>query len=98
MIALRRIIIHGVVQTDNWDEHVLRLSTQSIEMSDEDFEKLKLISQKNRYDYIDDNNKNIICLDIHPDIIKEKIKNKDFINDYKDNINKKFFISYWICD
>lgn len=90
---LRRVIGHNIVKTDEWDKHDIKLSTQIFILSDEEFSFLKKLEEENEYKYIKYDN--IIYLDRMPSRLEEGINQKLFIEDYTNNLNRKFFISYY---
>ena len=94
MFKLTRILDYRIDYTDDWTRHVIRLSNNFFIFDDEEYEKLILLESENEYDYVHHNN--IIKLDKSPRIIEDYGFNDDFIKDYSNHLNSKFFISYLV--
>ncbi len=94
MFKLTRILDYHVDYADDWTRHVIRLSNKFFIFEDEEYEKLKLLESENEYDYVRHNN--IIKLDKSPRILEDYGFSDDFIQDYSNHLNSKFFISYLV--
>lgn len=95
MYRLRRIIAHTKETTSQTEIHKLVIdTTESFIVTDNEYQRLLDIQEGYEYEYLDLQYDNILCLDRHPSIIENVVTNSNFVNNYQQNINDKFFISY----
>ena len=90
MYVLQRIINHQAKYSNEWEEHSIRKSILKFYLSDEEFEFLQELPREYKYHEFD----NEFYIDRHPAILEEGIDNKEFIEDYKNHLNDKFFVAY----
>ena len=97
MYELHRIVEHHIYQND--DHHLIRhdviYSQDPIFISNDDMDFLIALSNnETEYSYMQTPLFNIIRLDRHPDSLAEEIFNEDFLKDYSEHLDERFFISY----
>lgn len=89
MYQLRRLNSYVIHQHKDWEEHIINKSNAIFDITDEEFNFLLTLVQEYDYILVD----NVICIDRNPSFLKEKI-NDAFIQDYADNLNRKFYVLY----
>ena len=89
MYKIRRLNSYMIHQHQDWEEHIVNKSNAIFDITDQEFEFLSTLKQE--YDYVLVNN--VLCIDRNPSFLKGHI-NDAFLQDYADNLNRKFYVLY----
>ena len=89
MYKIRRLNSYLIDEYVDHETHIINKSKVVFDITDEEFEFLS--SLKTEYNYIFVNN--VLIVDRHPSVLKNHI-NEDFIKDYANNLNRKFYVLY----
>lgn len=89
MYQIRRLNSYMIDGYADHETHIINKSKMTFDITDEEFDFLS--SLKTEYDYISIDG--VLVIDRHPSMLKGHI-NEDFIKDYADNLNRKFYVLY----
>lgn len=90
MFTVRRLILHNVRISDEWEEHTIKKSLAVFLLTDEEFMFLQGLPREYEYHEFD----NEFYVDRHPSLLREGIDNEDFLQDYEQHLTDKFFVLY----
>lgn len=90
MFTVRRLIVHNVRVSDEWEEHTIKKSSAVFLLTDEEFMFLRNLPREYKYHEFD----NEFYVDRHPSLLREGIENEEFLQDYEQHLTDKFFVLY----
>lgn len=90
MYRVRRLYSYEIMEFSEYYIYSHKISKIDFIFNDNDFKKLQNIVELNEYEY--EYIPNVFFLDVSPHVLEEF--DDDFVKDYSDNLNDKFYVCY----
>ena len=89
MYWLQRLCQYVIEQHHTWEKHIISKTYKKFLLTDDQFKFLQNLQSEYQYN----NANNILIIDRHPSVLQHHVP-ADFINDYAQHVNEKFFVLY----